>query len=33
MDKCIICKVKRPSFNYLGELKATHCGECKINGC
>ena len=26
--KCIICKVKQPSFNFEGETKATHCKEC-----
>ena len=26
--KCIICKVKRPVFNFEGETKATHCKEC-----
>ena len=28
--KCILCKKKQPSFNYEGEVKATHCGGCSL---
>ena len=30
--KCLICKKKRPNFNFEGESKATHCGDCKEAG-
>ena len=28
--KCIVCKIKRPNFNYQGHSKATYCSGCKL---
>jgi hypothetical protein len=28
--KCINCKIKQPTFNYINEKKSLYCGDCKL---
>jgi hypothetical protein len=30
-NKCISCKITRPSYNYFGENKALYCKNCKLD--
>jgi hypothetical protein len=30
VNKCIVCKITRPNFNYENETKATHCSKCAL---